>query len=303
MPTRTLSILVFGWLIFRVAIASADVGPRVVTTIAPLYALIAGVMGDDAQIEVLVAPGASPHTYRLRPSQIGAVHRAGLIVVVGVSELEGFLSPVLADIKDDRRILRLVDVPGMHLLHDRSAGVRVDGKERDHGTVDGHLWLNPYNAGLIVGAIAARLGVLDELHAERYRTNASRLQERIKELDRNILKKMATVRDRPAIVFHDAYQYLEDRYGLNVVATVSVDPEHPPGARRLHDISDLIDAGRAVCLFSEPEYPSRLLASLLRKGIRHASLDPIGSTFALGPELYFSVMNQLADRIVDCLKK
>jgi len=304
-----LLIFILGWLLIPTANATsnpdlaADSGPRVITSIAPIQSLVAGVMGGSGPVEVLVNPGASPHTYRLRPSQIEAVHRAGLIVVVGVSELEGFLTPVLEDMADGPSLLRLVDIQGMRLLKDRVGGVRVaDETARREGTIDGHLWLNPRNAALIVGAVATRLARLDAANAKRYLANAHALQARIEDLDRAVQERVAPVHGRPAIVLHDAYQYLEDRYDLNVVATVSVDPGHPPGARRLHQIRKLIDSGRAVCLFSEPEYPNRLLASLLRGGVRHASLDPLGSTVELGPELYFSVMRQLARQIADCLR-
>lgn len=287
-------------------VGAAEPIPRVVTTIAPLHSLIAAVMGEYARVDMLVPPGASPHTYRLRPSQIRSVHGADLIVLIGVSELDGFLTPVLSGMDADARTLRLVDVPGMHLLQDREGGVH-EGEKRandahDRRTIDGHLWLNPRNAAQIADAVAARLAALDVPHGDYYRANAEALRRRIETLDAVFRDRVAAVRDRPAIVFHDAYQYLEDRYGLKVVATVSVDPEHPPGARRLSEIGELIDSGRAVCLFSEPEYPNRLLASLLKKGIKHASLDPLGSDAAPGPELYFSVMNDLAGRIADCLR-
>lgn len=305
MLVRVFQILLLACLTQSASAEEATAVPRVVTTIAPLHSLISAVMGEYSRVEMLVAPGSSPHTYRLRPSQIRSAQGADLIVLIGVSELDGFLTPVLDGMDAKARTLQLVDVPGMRLLQDRTGGVH-DGKNEanaddDRRTIDGHLWLNTQNAALIAEAVAARLADLDARHAAYYRDNAKALRRRIETLDGIFRDRIEAVRDRPAIVFHDAYQYLEDRYGLKVVATVSVDPEHPPGARRLREISELISEGKAVCLFSEPEYPNRLLAALLKKGIRHASLDPLGSDVRPGPELYFSVMNELAGRIADCL--
>lgn len=104
------------------------------------------------------------------------------------------------------------------------------------------------------------------------------------------------------MVFHDAYQSFERRYGLNVVGAITVDPKRRPGGRRLRAIRDQLAALEAACVFAEPQFEPVLVDTVIegtsaRKGV----LDPLGSDLAPGPDQYFELIANLANSLVDCL--
>jgi zinc transport system substrate-binding protein len=165
-----------------------------------------------------------------------------------------------------------------------------------------HLWLDPHNAEAMVDAIVAALSDADPDNGATYRDNGGQLREQLEQLDQSLSGRLEPVADRPFVVFHDAYQYLEDRYGLNAVGTISVDPGRRPGARRLAEIQRKLSELDAACVFAEPQFEPALVDTVIegtsaKKGV----LDPLGADFAAGPDQYFVLMNALADSLVDCL--
>lgn len=103
----------------------------------------------------------------------------------------------------------------------------------------------------------------------------------------------------PYVVFHDAYQYFEAAYGLNAVGSLTIDPERKPGAKRIREIRARIQTLQARCVFSEPQFESRLVATVTEgSGARTGVLDPIGAALPAGPEAYFLLLNALADNLV-----
>ncbi len=298
----------FRWLVVPLCmvllVSTGSAAPNVVVSLAPVHALVAGVMGRFGHAELLVPPGASPHTYRLRPSQVGSLSKADLVVVTGIRDVDGFVDPVLRQIRGGR-VLRLVNAPNMRLLRIRPAGIRglaSQEVERQAPDIDGHIWLDPDNALAIVRYVGARLIAIDPGHEETYRKNVADLSKRLAALQQEMRRELGTVSGLPVIVYHDAYQYLEYRFGLDVVGSVSTDADHPPGARRMHEVRSFLENGRAVCLFSEPEVPDRVIRSM-GTSFRHRMLDPVGSRFQPGRDLYFNMMRGLTVDIVHCLKE
>ncbi len=282
----------------------AAASPRVVVSIPPVHSLVAGVMEGVAAPELLIKGSVSVHGYTLRPSQLRTLGHARLLFRVG-SQLEGFLDRPLAVLEGQLRVVDLLQLPGMVLLPARSSGMwRSDQQHHDtHQHSDSHLWLDPRNAEAVVSAAVAELSTLDPTHADRYRANGVRLLERLRQLDRQLAATLEPIREIPYLVFHDAYHYLEQRYDLAAVGAVVATPEHSPGARRLRLVRKQIRQGGIRCLFREPQYAPPWLRMLTEDSdIRITILDPLGNTLTPGPELYFSLMRNLAASLVKCLK-
>ncbi len=288
-------------------VAGLAAGPKVVVSIAPLHSLASGVMAGVATPELLVSGNASPHHFMLKPSQARLLSEADLVLWVGPS-IEGFLQRPLRG-RDDVSLMLLAQ-PGMSLLEARSGGAWQEGHD-DHGhhhhhehegDFDGHLWLDPRNAEAAVRALVVRLSALDAPNHARYRANGEQLIARLQALDNELAQQLAPLRAKPYLVFHDAYHYFEHRYGLQAVGALTIDPERRPGAKRLQEIRQRIAELRVRCVFSEPQFsPSTVEVVLEGTGARAGVLDPTGAGLAPGAELYFELMQNLAQGLRVCL--
>ncbi|MCP8893661.1 zinc ABC transporter substrate-binding protein [Shinella daejeonensis] len=177
-----------------------------------------------------------------------------------------------------------------------------EGHDHDHGAFDSHLWLDPQNARAMAAEIASKLVEKDAANAPSYEANLAALNERLDALDREIVEIVAPVRDKPFIVFHDAYQYFEHRYGVRTAGSITVSPESLPGADRLSKIRQkVVDLG-ATCVFAEPQFEPKLVNVVLEgTPAKSGTLDPEAATFDAGPELYFTLMKGIATSLRDCL--
>ena len=286
--------------------ATEPVLPRVVASIAPIHSLVSGIMAGAGQPKMLLRSGSSPHSSALRPSDIAAIQQADLIVWVGPL-MEQFLAKAIHTARPECITLTLTQTPGLTLHPVREGGIwdnHQDSHQDDQHTVtaDQHIWLNPQNAMLIAESIRDQLIAVDPERTNLYNQNSKVLTERLRSLDRQLMQQLRPVQAAPYIVFHDAYQLFETHYGLNPVGSVTIDPERRPGARRLHQIREYMLQSKAVCLFSEPQFEPRYIEPLTEgTAMRVGVLDPLGSTMTPGPELYFELMQGLADALVSCL--
>lgn len=288
------------------------VAPGVVVSVKPLHSLTAAVMQGVGTPHLLVQGAASPHAYAMKPSDARALSQAALVVWVG-PELETFLRKPLASLSGPARDLRLAQAPGVKLHETREGGAWDDhshghghghdhGHAHDHGGPDGHIWLDPTNAKAIAAAVAAALTRVDPTNAATYAANLAALTARLDALDAEIAAMLAPVKDRPYIVFHDAYQYLERRYGLNAAGAITVSPEVRPGAARLSALRARIAKAGAVCVFAEPQFEPTLVRTLVEgTKARTGTLDPEGAAIPDGPDLYFTLLRFNAKALVDCL--
>lgn len=173
----------------------------------------------------------------------------------------------------------------------------------NHADLDGHIWLAPENAERMIAAIAARLAKVDPQNAERYRANAETATAKLQDLAGEIDAGLAPVKDRPFIVFHDAYGYFENAFGLRAAGSLTVNPEVLPGAGKLAEIRAKIADLGAVCVFSEPQFNPKLVGIVSEgSAAKTAVLDPLGSRLPPGPDHYFALLGELADSFGDCLQ-
>jgi zinc transport system substrate-binding protein len=288
--------------------------PEVVASIKPVHSLVAAVMAGVGTPALIVAGGASPHLYTLRPSD--AEHLASARIVFWIGPIfESFLTRPLAALASRAEIVELDRAPEITLLPAREGGLwepHADEPAHPHPTqrdaageeMDGHLWLDPANARAIAVIAAARLSAADPANAVRYRENAAALSGRLEALDATLAERLGPLGERPFVVFHDAYQYLTRRYGLAAVGSVTVSPERPPSARRIAAIRAKVAALKARCIFREPQFAPQLVDTVIAgTAARSGVLDPEGSDLAPGPDLYFILMTGLAEGLASCLEQ
>lgn len=303
--------------------APALEAPRVVASIPPVHSLVAGVMEGVGSPSLIVRGYGSPHAYRMRPSDAVKLHGADLVFRIG-DTLEGFLRKPLSSLPKSIRVVSLLETDGLTLLKNREGGLwqhdhdrvasRGDPEDNRAGQTDPgttfpahlddnpHIWLDPENAKRLVKAIARHLAETDPAHAARYGTNASALSERIDGLAKRLEKRLSGLQAVPYLVFHDAYPYLEARYGLQPAGSVTANPNTMPSARRIADLRSIVERLNIRCIFREPQFGARWIeAALDGTDVTIGVLDPLGGGLRPGPDLWFRMMADHAEVMTDCL--
>jgi zinc transport system substrate-binding protein len=296
--------------------------PRVVADIAPVHSIVVRVMDGAGAPELLVPPGASPHGYALRPSEAGRLDAAEVVFWIGPS-LTPWLEGPLGALASGARHVELARAEGVTLLpmreggpfeahahdnhdlddHDDAHGDHDhDHAGDDHGPADGHLWLDPANAAAIAAAVAAELATLDPANAGLYTANAKAFAAELTALNADIEATLDPLQGRPFIVFHDAYQYFEAAFDLPAAGSISLGEADAPSAARVAEIRDRIAAAGVACVFAEPQFEPRLVATVIEgSDARSGVLDPVGAGLDPGPGLYPALLTGLARGFADCL--
>jgi zinc transport system substrate-binding protein len=287
-------------------IGSAQAEVKVLTSIKPLQLIAAAVQDGVAIPEVLLPPGASPHNYALRPSDVRKVQSVDLLYWIG-PDMEGFLPRVL-----NGRTLPSVavqDLPGMKLRRfaedSHSHAEEADEHDHDHrpGTLDAHLWLSPVNPRVIADKMAADLSTADPENAERYQSNAKAFDERLDALDQRLKKRLASVEGKPYFVFHEAFDYFEEAYGLKHTGVFSVAAEVQPGAQHVAAMRKRLQEVGKTCVFSEPPLRPRLAETLVAGlPVKLAELDALGGYTPATAQGYEQVLEKLGNDLAGCLE-
>lgn len=281
-------------------------GTDVIVSIKPLHSLVSAVMKDVAVPQLIVKGAGSGHTYSLKPSDANMLENAKVIFWTGPS-MEMFLSKPLETLGTKAEQIMLGEVSGLTTYGFREGGAFEGHDHGDHDHdhshgYDAHLWLDPANGEVIVKKIANVLSDADPVHAKIYQSNAASYIERIAGLDKELGQELESVKGKPFVVFHDAYQYFEKRYGLNTVGSITVSPENTPGAARIKEMQDKIADLDAVCVFSEPQFESRIVQTVIDgTSAKTGVLDPLGADLEDGPELYLNLLRNLATSLKACL--
>jgi len=316
---RRFSLPICAALLFAAAAAGLPLGGasaaeaadlRIAATIKPIHGLASLVMAGVGKPEILIGGADSPHTHAVRPSEARALAHADVVFWIGPMLESSFRKPISALARG--QVIELLEAPGVTVLPVRPADEFADsaadeesaheGHAHEPGEPDPHVWLDPENARAMTRAIAAALEAADPAHAETYAANAAAADRRLVALDAELRERLAPVRGVPFIVYHDAYQYFERRYGLNGVAAVTISPERAPGARRIRALRRLIAARHVACVFTEPQFEPAIVRVLAEgTGARVATLDPEGAQIPPGPDFYFELMRRLAADLRSCL--
>ena len=309
-------IFIFTMAIIGSFTAKADL--KVVTTIKPLHSLISNVMDGVGEPSLIIEGSSSPHSFVLKPSHAKMIEQADIIFWIG-EDIETFMEKPLESIAKNAKKISFMELTSIEKLKFREENIfdhddhddHGHGEKKDHddhgdgheghhhGEFDAHIWLDPANAKEMLHEIAHELADLDPNNASKYESNADQaiksIDKMIKEIDGNINK------DAKFIVFHDAYQYFEERFGVMTAGALTLNTDVLPGAKQISEIQEVITERDIKCIFSEPQFNPKIIETIAQDtGIKTGVLDPLGSIFDANKMQYFKLINDLGNKLKDC---
>ncbi len=265
--------------------------PKVVATFLPMYLFTRSVMGNQGQLEVLVPPGTGAHEYQATPANAKSLSQADVVVMNGL-DFEEFMEGLLKNTSNKK--VKVIDASkGITPLQDAKKEKHSHGHNHDHSHSGGnpHVWLDPVLAIQQVTNIRNGLVAADPANAETYKANATKMIDRLKELDRQFKTRLAPVKGCKFIAFHDAFPYLAKRYGLEQKAVVQL-PEDALKPQDIQRVKSTAQKFQVKALLSEPGVDDKRLqqiAAELKLPVK--TLDPLEGG-KLEPDYYFQVMTQ-----------
>ncbi len=356
MRVRYLASIMSKAIVFFIAatFASAHGAVRVATDIPPIHSLAAMVTEGVSTPDLVIQPGASPHSYSLRPSEAAALERADVVFWMGEA-LTPWLGNALNNLASDAQSVALLDrhetlrfdfrdavmhaeqahetldshdahghegheghevidthqshdhhhdheAVDTHESHDAIQDTHESHDDHAHEGVDPHAWLDPVNARRWLGVIADSLAQADPSNAATYQANASAAQDRIDKLIADTQATLEPIAEEPFIVFHDAYQYFEKRFGLNALGAIALSDARDPSAAQIAAVQTLVRENSVRCVFAEPQFNASLVDTVL-DGTNASTgiLDPVGTAIPTGPNFYPQLIEALSENLRDCL--
>ena len=314
---------VFIALLATLSISKAEV--KVVASIKPIHSLVSYVMDGVGKPDVIVDGYNSPHGFSLKPSHAKMIENADLIIWVG-EDLEAFLEKPLNTIAKKAVNVEIMELKSIKKLKFREKNVFEDHddhghkekkhddhghghkeKKHDdhgheghaHGEHDPHVWLDPMNAKVIIKEIEKQLIKLDPNNSSKYKANSKKAQSELDNLTKNIKRDLKG--NLRFVVFHDAYQYFENRFGIQVLGALTVNPDVLPGAEQLSEIREVIEHEKVNCLFAEPQFNPAIIKSIAKDTkIKTGVLDPLGATLDKGKSMYMDLLKEISNSFKGC---
>lgn len=285
--------------------AQVSDAPLVAVTIFPLYDIARTIAGDEVDVQMIVPPGGSPHTFEPTPSTIRELQRASLFFHIGYG-----IDDWIARITESVPSARIVTV-------DRNIALRAHEDEHDdddhdedehnddedehgHGSIDPHYWLSPTNAVHIAYTIADELSLIVPLHAELFVARADAFADVMREKDNEWQSRILTLPERDIMTFHDAFMYFADHFDLHVVATFEPFPGREPSPRYLQHLQTTIEEHGIRTVFMEPNFPRQSIESFARDNrLTLGVLDTMeGASGDLG---YIDLMEANVSAVIEAL--
>jgi len=268
---------------------SPKAGPKVVTSIELFADLIRQVGGERAQVTALVPASADPHTYEPVPSKVVDISKADLVLINGVGLEETLMDVIKNNVRSGVPIVEM------------SAGLPVL-EAGNQGTGNPHLWLNVRNGMHYVEAARDALIQVDPAGEAEYGANAQKYLAELADLDRQVEQSIASIpaERRKLVTFHDAFPYLAERYGLELVGVVVRSPGQEPSAGEVADLARTIRAESVPAVFKEPQFSARVLELAAEDaGVEVCSL--YSDAFQGEVDSYVKLMQFDASELVRCL--
>ena len=175
-----------------------------------------------------------------------------------------------------------------------------DGHEgHNHGEFDPHIWLDPINAKVILFEMSKHLIEKDPKNESAYRANLSKAYKDIDKLTSDVTSELNE--SVASIVFHDAYQYFEKRFNVNILGAFTVNTDVMPGAEQLAEIREVIEHDNVACVFSEPQFNPDIIKAVAKDmNIKTGVVDPLGATLNPGKTLYFDLIKNMSASFKGC---
>jgi len=301
--------------------ANADI--KVVASIKPIHSLVSYLMDGVGKPDLIVDGYASPHGFAMKPSHAKMLQNADLIFWVG-EDLENFLEKPLKSIAKKAEKIELMEINGLKKLKFRERNIfeghddhghkekkhddhgHKEKKHDDHGHEkhahgehDPHIWLDPLNAKVILSEMAEHLVKKDPSNASTYKANLKKAHKALDNLTKKIKSDLKG--DFKSIVFHDAYQYFEKRFDVNVLGAFTVNTDVLPGAEQLAEIREIIEHDKITCVFSEPQFNPDIIKAVAKDmKISTGVIDPLGATLDPGKDLYFDLIRNMYASFKSC---
>ena len=329
--------LILSILSFLTIFVPANAEIKVVTSIKPIHSLASYLMDGVGKPDLIVDGYASPHNFALKPSHAKMLQDADLIFWVG-EDLENFLEKPLNSIAKKAEKIELIKIKGLKKLkfrernvfdehdhgykedeHDDHEKKKDDHDDHDHdkeghkeddhddhgheghahGEYDPHIWLDPMNAKVILNEMAEHLIENDQKNASKYKDNLKKSNKDLDKLIKNVKSELN--KDFKSIVFHDAYQYFEKRFNVNILGAFTVNTDVMPGAEQLAEIREIIEHDKVSCVFSEPQFNPAIINAVAKDmNINTGILDPLGATLNPGKDLYFDLIGNMSKSFKGC---
>ena len=332
MKNLTKSTIILSFLSFLTFFTSANADIKVVASIKPIHSLASYLMDGIAKPDLIVDGYASPHGFALKPSHAKMLQNADIVFWVG-EDLENFLEKPLDSIAKKAEKIELLEIKGLNKLKFRERNIfddhddhghkkkddhddhdhakKEDGHKEDdhddhdgheehhHGEHDPHIWLDPINAKVILNEMVEHLIENDAKNASTYKSN---LEKALKDIDKLTIEVMTDLnQSTSSIVFHDAYQYFEKRFNVNVLGAFTVNTDVMPGAEQLAEIREVIEHDKVACIFSEPQFNPDIINAVAKDmDIKTGVLDPLGATLTPGKALYFDLIKNMSKSFKGC---
>ena len=298
---------------------SANAEIKVVASIKPIHSLASYLMDGVGKPDLIVDGYNSPHGFALKPSHAKMLQNADLIFWVG-EDLETFLEKPLKSIAKKAEKIELMEIKGVkklefrernifeghddhghddHKEHGHKEDKHDDHHEHAHGEHDPHIWLDPINAKAILSEMAEHLIEKDPNNASAYKANLKKAHKALDNLTKKVKSELKG--DFKSIVFHDAYQYFEKRFNVNVLGAFTVNTDVLPGAEQLAEIREIIEHEKVTCVFSEPQFNPDIIKAVAKDtNIKTGVIDPLGATLDPGKDLYFDLIRNMYASFKSC---
>jgi len=278
-------------LLLALASSSLTAAVDVVVTLRPLAFIIEPLLAEDDTISVLLDARDSPHDFSLTPSARLTLAEADLILWIG-PEQEQALSDFLGrPSAAGQRALAATRLQGM-TLH------RLDA---DH--IDPHVWLDPLNAVVLARSVAGRLTTLAPERSAEFARKAEAFAVAMRKLTDSLAPQLADLRPLPFLVFHNAFQYFERRFGLSHSLALVTNPEVQPGMQTILRRRQQIEASAARCLLREPGASLNLIRTLTAgvPTLRVTEVDLLGYRVSAAPDAYEQLLLGVVESFRSCL--
>ena len=293
---------------------------KVVTSIQPIHSLVSMIMDGVGEPNLILDRTASPHRYSLSPTKAKQIEEADIIFWVG-PYIETFLIKPINNLNKKNINIQISKLPNLTTYKIRS-GDGFEEHDHDHGhhddhddhkahkdhddhseEIDQHVWLDPENAKVILEEIKIALSKIDPSNKKIYEKNSLDAKKSIDILIEDTKRKLQNYDNSGFIYFHDAYQSFEKRFGLKASGSITISTEVMPGAKRLKELKVLINNENIKCVFSEPQFESKIVKAVVEgTGKKAVILDPLGFNIEPGKNLYNQLIINMTESFLACIK-